>query len=108
MHRKYSIHLGCPENYLLHNGYCFGFFVNTTEKLRYEDAKEKCKAFFHYDLASVFSREETKYLGSMTLQTNPTIGKKSFHFPWIGLHKNAFAPNGILLKTNIVWIVIRI
>ena len=30
----------------------------------------------------------------MTVQINPEIGKKSFNFPWIGLHKNAYSPAG--------------
>ena len=64
------------------------------QKLKYSEAKEKCKHTLKYDLASVFSREETKYLGNMTVQINPDIGKKSFNFPWIGLHKNAYAPTG--------------
>ena len=90
--------LGCPNNYIYRNDHCYGFFVNKTQKLKYADAKEKCKKFVRYDLASVFSREETKYLGNMTVKINPAIGKKSFNFPWIGLHKDAYAPNGILIN----------
>ena len=86
--------LGCPENFSLNNDQCYGFFVNKTQKLKYVEAKEECKRYLRYNLASVFSREETKYLGNMTVQTNRNIGKKSFNFPWIGLHKNAYSPEG--------------
>ena len=86
--------LGCPKEFVLHNKHCYGFFVSKEQKLKYSEAKEKCKHTLKYDLASVFSREETKYLGNMTVQINPEIGKKSFNFPWIGLHKNAYSPAG--------------
>ena len=39
----------------------------------------------------------------MTVQSNNEIGKSSFNFPWIGLHKNAYSPEGITnLKTKII------
>ena len=68
--------------------------MGKTQKLKYSEAKERCKHTLRYDLASVFSREETKFLGNMTVQTNSDIGKRSFNFPWIGLHKNAYSPKG--------------
>ena len=79
---------------------CFGFFVNKTQKLKYAAAKEKCRSYSGYDLASVFSRKDTQYLGNMTVQINPAIGKKSFNFPWIGLHKDAFTPIGTAYVSN--------
>lgn len=90
--------LGCPANYIYYKDYCYGFFVNKTQKLKYAEAKEKCKYRMGYNLASVISRDETKFLGNMTVEINPAIGKKSFNFPWIGLHKDAYEPDGIYSK----------
>ena len=87
---------GCPQNFILHDNQCYGFFVNKTQKLKYSDAKDRCQHTLGYSLASVFSREETNFLGNMTVQTNKEIGKSSFNFPWIGLHKNAYSPEGII------------
>ena len=94
---------GCPQNFVLHDNQCYGFFVNKTQKLKYSDAKDRCQHTLGYNLATVFSREETNFLGNMTVQTNNEIGKSSFNFPWIGLHKNAYSPEGITtLKTKII------
>ena len=94
---------GCPPNFDLHDNQCYGFFVNKTQKLKYSDAKDRCQHTLGYNLASVFSREETNFLGNMTVQTNNEIGKSSFNFPWIGLHKNAYSPEGITnIKTKII------
>ena len=94
---------GCPQNFVLHDNQCYGFFVNKTQKLKYSEAKDRCQHTLGYNLASVFSREETNFLGNMTVQTNNEIGKSSFNFPWIGLHKNAFSPEGTTnLKTKII------
>ena len=48
-----------------------------------------------YNLASVISRDEAMFIGNTTVEINPAIGKKSFNFPWIGLHKDAYQPDGI-------------
>ena len=70
----------------------------------YADAKEKCKSLVGYDLASVLSTEETHFLGNMTVKINPAIGERTFNFPWIGLHRDTFANNGILfIEHTIAW-----
>ena len=96
INRKYiSLLAECPDTYVLYNEYCYGFFVNKTQKLSYSHAKRRCSANPKYALTSALTTEETEYLGNTTVKTNPNIGIKSYNFPWIGLHKDAFASDGI-------------
>ena len=92
--------LECPPTFVLHKDNCYGFFLHNEQKLKYREAKAQCQRFLNYTLATVQDLEESVYLAKMTIQINPDIGKKNFNFPWIGLHKDAFA-----LKGNIYCVV---